>query len=480
MAKIPAVLVIDQDAKARYELKKSIKQSNFVVAGEAGFGTEAVSTAVELKPDVVLLGMREPVVRSMQTVESLLNALPETPVIVYSSSRDIELARRAMLAGARDYLTMPASAEDVGRSIVSVLESEERRQMRLRGQTAAWGPQGSVIAVFGAKGGVGKTTVAVNLAAALVQETGQSIVLVDGDNGFGDVCGMLDIQPERSVVDLARDLSKVTRDTLPKYLMQHSSGLNVLAAPSQTLAWRSIKADDFRKIIDLLSKSHDIVVIDTVGILNDLTLAALQAASLVLWVVTTEFASVRDSLRALEALRSTSYPEERMRIITNDLATRDGVRAATDRRGAGTRGVLAGALRPEGAPRLADRRAGGAEASVVGGRAQPHGPGTDGSRHQAGAPGSFRSPGAVSRAGKVTRQRKTTTKESAGMINETDEMTEMSRPPIQRSVPDEDGQRLIGRGVRTGVQRPSEPDPRDRPRGGGEAGAGGGERRRWR
>ncbi len=329
MAKIPAVLVIDQDAKARYELKKAIKQSNFVIAGEAGFGTEAVSTAVELKPDVVLLGMREPVVRSMQTVESLLNALPETPVIVYSSSRDIDLARRAMLAGARDYLTMPASTDEVGRSIVSVLESEERRQMRLRGQTAAWGPQGSVIAVFGAKGGVGKTTVAVNLAAALVQETGQSIVLVDGDNGFGDVCGMLDMQPERSIVDLARDLSKVTRDTLPKYLMQHSSGLNVLAAPSQTMDWRSIKPDDFRKIMELLSKSHDIVVIDTAGILNDLTLAALQAASLVLWVVTTEFASVRDSLRALEALRSASYPEDRVRVITNDLATRDGVRTTT-------------------------------------------------------------------------------------------------------------------------------------------------------
>jgi pilus assembly protein CpaE len=329
MAKIPAVLIVDQDAKARYDLKKAVKQSNFVIAGESGFGTEAVSTAVDLKPDVVLLGMREPVVRSMQTVESLLNALPETPVIVYSSSRDIELARRAMLAGARDYLTMPASNDDVGRSIVSVLESEERRQMRLRGQTASWGPQGSVITVFGAKGGVGKTTVAVNLATALVRETGQSIVLVDGDNGFGDVAGMLDIQAERSVVDLGRDLSKVTRDLLPKYLIQHSSGLNVLAAPSQTMAWRSIKPDDFRKIIELLSKSHDIVVIDTVGILNDLTLAALQASSLVLWVVTTEFASVRDSLRALEALRSTSYPEERVRIITNDLATRNGVRTTT-------------------------------------------------------------------------------------------------------------------------------------------------------
>ena len=95
------------------------------------------------------------------------------------------------------------------------------------------------------------------------------------------------------------------------------------------MAWRGVKPEDFRKAIDLLSKSHDIVVIDTAGILNDITLAALESASLVLWVVTTEYASVRDSLRALEALRSTSYPEDRIRIMVNDLASRDGVRANT-------------------------------------------------------------------------------------------------------------------------------------------------------
>src|SRR5512136_11297 len=138
MAKIPAVLVVDQDAKARYDVKRLVKASHFNIAGEAGFGTDAVSLAVELEPDVVLLGMNEPIVRSLQTVESLLNALPETPIIVYSSERDLDLARRAMLAGARDFLTMPSNPEEMGKSIIAVLESEERRQMRLRGQTAAW------------------------------------------------------------------------------------------------------------------------------------------------------------------------------------------------------------------------------------------------------------------------------------------------------------------------------------------------------
>jgi pilus assembly protein CpaE len=329
MAKIPAILVIDQDVKARYEVKRLVKQSHFNIAGEAAFGTEAVSTAVELEPDVVLLGMSQPVMRSLNTVESILNALPQTPVIVYSFEPEIDVARKAMVAGARDFVVMPASAEEVGKSIIAVLESEERRQMRLRGQTLTWGAQGTIVTVFGPKGGVGKTTVAVNLAVALVGETGQSVALVDGDYGFGDVAGMLDLPAERTIVDLAREAPTITRETLPKYLTAHKSGLNVVAGPAQTLAWRGVKPDEFRKAIDLLSKSHDIVVIDTAGTLNDVTLAALEAASLVLWIVTTDFASVRDSLRALEALSTTSYPLERIRILVNDLAMRDGVRPGT-------------------------------------------------------------------------------------------------------------------------------------------------------
>lgn len=329
MAKIPEVLIIDQDGQARYEVKRLVSRSQFGVSGEAGFGTEAVSLALELKPDVVLCGMAEPVARSLQTVDSLLNALPETPIIVYSSSRDIELVRQAMLAGARDFLTVPASPEDMARSIVAVLEVEERRRMRASGQTSSWGAQGSIITIFGAKGGVGKTTIAVNLAVALTRETTQSVVLVDGDSGFGDVASMLDISPEHSLIDLVRDLAKVTRETLPKYLAPHPSGLAVLAAPAQTLAWRGVNPDDFRRVLELLSKSHDVVIVDTAGLLNEITVAALEAASLVLWVVTTEFASVKDSLRAMEALKSLSLPEERIRVMINDIAMIDGIRPWT-------------------------------------------------------------------------------------------------------------------------------------------------------
>ena len=329
MAKAPEVLIVGQDVQPRFEVKRLVRQSQFNVCGESGFGTEAVTLSLDLKPDLVLCAIAEPVARSLQTVNSLLNALPETPVIVYSSSRDIDLARQAMLAGARDILIIPSTPEELTRSILSVLEAEERRRMRASGQTSGWRPEGSVITVFGAKGGVGKTTIAVNLAVALARETTQSVVLVDGDTGFGDVAGMLDVAPERDIMDLMRDLGKVSRETLAKYLVRHSSGLNVLGAPADTLNWRGVEPAAFGQVLDLLSKSHDIVVVDTAGLLHEVSVSALEKSSLILFVVATEFSCVKDSLRAIEALRVLSLPEERIHLIINDVSNVDGVRPHT-------------------------------------------------------------------------------------------------------------------------------------------------------
>jgi len=196
------------------------------------------------------------------------------------------------------------------------------------------GPQpipgiGNIIAIGSGKGGVGKTTIAVNVAVALARETTQSVVLVDGDSGFGDVAGMLDLTPERGLIDLMRDLGKVTRETLPKYLVRHDSGLSVLSAPADTLDWRGVESEAFGRVLELLSKSHDIVVVDTAGLLTEVTVAALEKSSLILWVVTTEFSCVKDSLRAIEALRVLSLPEERIHLIINDISTVDGVRPRT-------------------------------------------------------------------------------------------------------------------------------------------------------
>ncbi|MDP2673845.1 MAG: AAA family ATPase, partial [Dehalococcoidia bacterium] len=261
-------------------------------------------------------------------IEALLDSLPETPLIAYGWQADLETIRQAMLAGARDFLVMPIDADRLGGSILSVLESEERKRLRLAGQTKGLGPRGLVVAVFGAKGGVGKTTVATNLSVGLSSELGQSVVLVDTDTGFGDVAGMLDMKPDRTIIDLLRDADEVEGDSLDNYVARHSSGLSVVAAPRDSLAWRSVAPERLRKGIALLAKRFDTVIIDTAGALSDLSMTTLEESNLVLWITSSDFASINDSLQALETLRQLSYPEGRIRLMLNDVFADDGVRPA--------------------------------------------------------------------------------------------------------------------------------------------------------
>jgi len=328
MARVPELLVVDQDPKARYEVRQLAKQAQISVAGEAAFGTEAVSLASELKPDVIICGMSSPPERSLQTIEALLDVLPETPIVAYSWRNDADVVRMAMIAGARDFFVMPVEAERVLESIRSVLESEEKKRLRLSGQAKAMGPKGLVITVFGAKGGVGKSTISTNLGVALSAELAQSVVLVDGDNNFGDAAAMLDLKPERNIIDLLRDLDAIERGNITEYLTQHESGLWVLPAPRECLQWRSVTPDRFRKVIGILSRRFDVVLIDTAGALGDLSLSALEEANMVLWVTSSDFSSINNSLLALETLAQLSYPDSRIRLMLNVISAEDGVRPA--------------------------------------------------------------------------------------------------------------------------------------------------------
>ncbi|MEX1193704.1 MAG: AAA family ATPase [Dehalococcoidia bacterium] len=328
MARVPDVLIVDQDLQARFEVKQLVRAAQLGFAGEAGLGTEAVSLASEVKPDVIICGMSHPPERSLRTIEALLDVLPETPIIAYAREEEVDVVRQAMLAGARDFLQIPAEVERLSDSIRSVLESEERKRLRLSGQSKGIGPKGLVIAVFGAKGGVGKTTIATNLGLALAGSLGQSVVLVDGDNSFGDVAAMLDMRPERSIVDFIRDTDKIDRTNVTEYLMRHPSGLWVLPAPRESLLWRSVPPEGIRKVLNIVARRFDIVLVDSAAMLSDLALAILDEANMVLWITSTDFSSINNSLLGLEALQQISYPEARIRLVLNVTSSDDGVRPA--------------------------------------------------------------------------------------------------------------------------------------------------------
>ncbi len=326
MAKNPSALVVDSDIQARFEAKQVVKASGLTLAGESAFGMEAVSAASEMKPDVIVVGVAEPMERPLQTVESLQSLLPETPIIVYSDSKDIETIRKAMMSGARDFLSRPIKPETLRTSVLAALESEEKKKLRQLGQIPSAPTAGTVVTIFGAKGGIGKSTITTNLAVALARMQRASVCVVDLDNGFGDIAGMLDVKPERTLADMSRDIDLIERDDISRYVTKHElSDLDILAGPT-VLEWRKITPDHVRRVVDFLARHYDTVLLDTSGMLNELAEMAVEIGTIVLWVTTTEFASVKDSLEAMRALKMLSYSQERVRIVMNAISPDDGVR----------------------------------------------------------------------------------------------------------------------------------------------------------
>ena len=317
MARNPRVIVIDQDQIARSEVQKMLALSGFAVLGEAGYGIEAVSLAKEAEPDVVVVAIEEPVVRALQTVEAVADLLPQSPIVAYSSIKEPGSIRKAMLAGVSDYLTTPVQEEELVTSIHNVLATEERKRARISGEMEEPLACGTVLTVFGAKGGIGKTTISTNLATALVQKTNQSVTLVDLDTRFGDVAILMDIPVERSIADLALPEEEITREMLQDCLYTHNTGVTILPAPVRPTDWRNVHAGHIERVVTLLAQTYDYVILDTPGTFNDIVARALELATLVLLVATVDLASLKDTLLALDMLRSWNFPQEKVKLVIN-------------------------------------------------------------------------------------------------------------------------------------------------------------------
>src|SRR4051812_4268305 len=241
------VLIVDDIPETRDHLTKLLGfEADMTVVGAASSGREAVTLAAALLPDVVLMDINMPEMDGIAATEQLSTAVPSAAVVMMSVQGEADYLRRSMLAGAREFLAKPFSSDELSASIRQVWARERDKATRVVHHSAASAasgaatapsngsrPQhrrGQVIAFFSPKGGVGRTTMAVNAAVTAATELGKKVCLVDGSFQFGDVGVLLNLNPKNmSIADLAPELQAGGEfDTLDSFIVNHSSGVRVL------------------------------------------------------------------------------------------------------------------------------------------------------------------------------------------------------------------------------------------------------------
>jgi pilus assembly protein CpaE len=265
--------------------------------------------------------------------EAMLSQVPTVQVIMMSVQGEHDYLRRSMLAGAREFLTKPISAEELYHAIRHVyrLQTTQRRyvsstpaEMAQLAENAVG--QGQIIAVFSPKGGVGTSSVSANLAVALRQLTNKKIALVDGNLIFGDIGVIMNLVSTKTIADLANRIAELDRELLNDVLATHTSQVKVLLAPPNPQTGELVTSDHLRAILELMRKEFDYVVVDTQSSFQDRALAVLDVADRIVTLMTLEMPCIKNIKLFLEVAELLEYPPEKTLLVLNKADSRLGIR----------------------------------------------------------------------------------------------------------------------------------------------------------
>ena len=326
------VLIVDDIAETRENVRKLLQfEPDVEVVGAARSGKEGIQLAQELDPDVVLMDINMPDIDGITATENIRRKSPHIQVVILSVQNDQNYMRRAMLAGARDFLTKPPMGDELISAIRRASEMariERSKNVRGRGSTPMAGLptsvatlpgllQGKVVTVYSPKGGVGTTTLAVNLAIALHNEDTR-VVLVDGNLQFGDVAVFINEQGKNTIIEIAPRIEELDSEIIEEIMIKHqASGIHVLAAPSKPEYAEKVSAEQFGRVIHLLKQLYAYVVVDTSSTLTDVTLTTIDNSDVVVVVTTQEIPTIKNVSLSLDLLHTLGVQKDHVVLAMN-------------------------------------------------------------------------------------------------------------------------------------------------------------------
>ncbi|HVU12687.1 MAG TPA: response regulator [Phototrophicaceae bacterium] len=328
------VLIVDDIQETRENIKKLLSfEDEFKVVGSVGTGREALRSTLETRPDIVIMDINMPDMDGIQATNEITKAVPTAAVIMMSVQTDADYMRKAMQAGARQFLGKPIDPDELYSTIRSVYKNYEpiRRQATAmmdlpvevrKVQTVSSGGgeirAGNILVVYSPQGGVGCTTLATNLAAGLMRK-GIKVLLIDADLQFGDVGVFLNIKSQSTLLDLVHKIDDLDTEFFDSIVATHESGLKVLLGPQRPEFAEEVEAvpTAVARIIEKIATSYDFIIVDTSRKVDEQLLSLCDIATKVILVATPTLAAVKNTRFVIDLFDRLNYPPDKTLFVLN-------------------------------------------------------------------------------------------------------------------------------------------------------------------
>lgn len=324
------VVIVDDIPETRENLRKILMfEPDIEVVGTASTGREGIEVARAQKPDIILMDINMPDMDGIQATEQISKVVPTVGIVMMSVQHEADYLRRAMLAGARDFLTKPIAGDELYATIRRVYEVRPTNiQVAAPVTTDKGGGHrpnaasdergGHIVVVYSPQGGVGKTTVATNLAASLMRAD-TKVLLIDADLQFGDVGVFLNLMAQASITTLVKTAFEEELDTdlVENVLIKHDSGLKVLLAPSSPQEALDIDPQAVLSLVGKIRALFDFVIVDTSTTLSDLNLGLFDLADRIVLVMVPTLPALKNMRVVLNVMDQLGYPADKTSLVFN-------------------------------------------------------------------------------------------------------------------------------------------------------------------
>ncbi len=321
-------LLVDDITETRENLRRLLQfDVSIEVIGEARGGREAIELAAKLKPEVVVMDINMPDMDGIQATEGIRKKVPYCQVIILSVQNDMQYMRRAMVVGARDFLTKPPTIDELTIAVHRAGETAKdeftkyNQSLQLAATPGSTGVGGSVngkiIAVYSPKGGTGCTSIATNLALAMDTSLNK-VALVDSSMQYGDIPIFINEQLKNSVLDLTVHSDELDPELVQEVVVkQEKTGLHVLAAPPRPELAEKVVGDQFGQLLNYMRNLYNYIIVDTSTYLSEAVQSVLDIADAIVLITTQDIPAIKNASSFLLLADALGISRKRVLFVLN-------------------------------------------------------------------------------------------------------------------------------------------------------------------